>query len=92
MLLDRRFRFVDSADFGPAWAFPQMSGQFGKLIRIAGRIHFDAAIIQIANVSVDTERVGGTLDEVAKTDALHLAADAIKAGEFPSAHFGLVSG
>ena len=92
MLLERGFRFVDPADFGPPRAFPEMTGQLGKLIGIAGRVDFNAAIIQIANVSMDAKRMGGALDKVAKTDALYLAADTIQAGEFPCAHFAFVSG
>ena len=48
VLLERRFRLIHRANFGPPRAFPQHSRQLGKLRGIAGCVDLDVTIIAIA--------------------------------------------
>ncbi len=71
VLLQRRFRFIDGANFGPARAFPQHAGQLGKLRGIAGRVDLDIAIIPIAYPPRQSQRMRGVLHIVTEAHTLH---------------------
>ena len=73
VLLDGRFLLVDAADVGPARAAVQQAGELRELVLGTYRIHFDAAIIQIAREAGQAQLVGGTLCEIAVPHALHAA-------------------
>lgn len=78
MLLERCFRLIHSAHFGPARSLPQQSSQLGKLGGAAGGVNLDVAIVQVARPSRQSDRVGGALDKKAEPDALNAPAHAIE--------------
>jgi hypothetical protein len=81
MLFDRCFRFVDAPDLGPTRAFPQVAGQFRKLLDGADRIHLYASVVAVSNVSLHSKRQGGLLHKIAEPHALHLPADPVETCE-----------
>src|SRR5882724_7408668 len=91
-VLHRRFGFIHAADFRPARAFPQQSGELGELFGFADRVDFHAAIIGVSHPARQAQRTGRVLHEVAEAHALHAPAHAIEAGFFLRRHYFLISG
>lgn len=80
MLFERRFRFVDAADFRPTWALPQQTGELRKLLSFTRSVNFHAAVIQVAHPAGQAQRVCRAFYEIAEADALHLPPYAIEPG------------
>lgn len=67
--------FLDSLHLGPTGALAQAAGEFRKLVFGTNRVHFHAAVIQIAHVTAQSEFAGDTLRKVAEPNTLDAAAD-----------------
>ena len=78
MVFERRFRFIDAADFGPARPFPQQTREFRKLRGIPRGVDLNVAIIQVAHPPSQPQPARGMLDKIAKPHALHSPTHAIE--------------
>src|SRR6185437_16595304 len=73
---------VDTADVAPARTGMQGAREFREGSFVAGRVHFHAAVIQIAGVAGQAEALRMLLGEVSESDSLYVAANEPAPREF----------
>jgi hypothetical protein len=90
--LHRRLSLFHATDIGVPRTLPQHARQIRKLLDTSNRVNFDVAVIQVSDVSTDTDSIRGVLREVAKSDPLDVAAHDVSPGYFRLVQCGFKSG
>ena len=73
--------FVHSPHVGEIGTFPEIAGERLELFARAGRIHLDAAVVEVAGIAADTEQVCRLLCEPAVADPLHASPYEVAPGD-----------